>query len=98
MEDCVALLTYQAYEKEPVPCDADALNVTELPTSVGFCELFMLTVGSALTVSVSVDDVAVFPMPSVRITYTESDPDEPKEVVYVEEVAPDTAFEFRYHW
>jgi hypothetical protein len=47
---------------------------------------------------VIVFDVAVFPTKSVRITYTESEPEELNEVVYVDDVAPETAFPFRYHW
>ena len=39
----------------------DAVNVTELPASDGSCEDAMLTDGSAFTVSVIVEDVAVFP-------------------------------------
>ncbi len=74
------------------------MNVTEFPTSVGFCEEEMLTDGSAFTVSVIVFDWAELPRLSFITTYIESDPADENEVVYVDDVAPDMAFPFRYHW
>ena len=74
------------------------MNVTLFPTSVGFCELETETEGSAFTVSSSVEEVAELPTPSLIMTYMELVPDELKEVVYVDDVAPETALSLRYHW
>jgi len=70
------------YEYPAVPPDTDDVNVTVFPTSVGFCELEMLTVGSVLTVCVMVPDVAEYPLESVMTTYTLFDPVEVKSSVH----------------
>ena len=80
VDDCVAPLMYHVYENDPVPWEAEAVNVTLFPISVGFCEEVILTDGSAFTVSVRVDDWAVFPTESVIMTYMESVPEELNEV------------------
>ena len=51
------LLAYHWYEYDPDPPDADAVRVMLFPTSVGFWEEDMDTVGSEFTVSVMVFDV-----------------------------------------
>ena len=58
-----------------MPFDADAVNVTELPTSVGFCELDTETSGSGLTVSVIVEEVLLSPSESDNTTYIVGDPE-----------------------
>ena len=47
---------------------------------MGFCDEVTLTDGSALTVSVNIDDWAEFPMESLIITYIESVPEDEKDV------------------
>ena len=37
-------------------------------------------------------------MESVKTTYTELEPEDENEVLYVDEVAPETAAPLRYHW
>ena len=71
-------LRYHWYEYDPEPPDGDAVNVTELPMSVGFWEEDMLTEGSEYTVSVR-EALAVCPSPSVTVTSIVYDPEELKE-------------------
>ena len=58
------LFSYHWYEYDPVPPDADAVRVIALPTSVGFCEVDMLTYGSEFTVCVREVEL-VYPFESV---------------------------------
>ena len=73
------------YVSVPVPPEDEVVNVTFFPTSVGFCDDEIVTVGSGLTVSL-IDAVAVLPSESLTVRLTEYVPAAEKEYEKEDEV------------